>query len=85
MTSRQTMTSTEHNSYQFYKGHYYSNKLRINNTNSQDTNNDTNQQYETPQFEDNGRKEQYDDQIEEMVQFPNGPQAVYTVIRGSDI
>ena len=68
----------------FTKRHYYANKLHINNENSQDTNNDTNQQYETPQFEDNGTKEQYetpiyDDQIEEMVQFPNGPEAVYAV------
>jgi len=90
MTSRQRMTSREHDRYQYYKGHYYANKLCINNENSQDTNNDPNQQYETPQFEDNGTKEQYetpiyDDQIEEMVQFPNGPEAVYTVIRGGDI
>ena len=90
MTSRQQMTSTENNRCLFYKGHYYSNKLRINNENSQDTNNRTNQQYETPQFEDNGTNQQYetpiyDDQIEEMVQFPNGTEAVYAVIGGGDI
>ena len=81
MTSRQEIRSTEHDDiYQFYRTQFYANKNRINNENSQDTNNDTIPKYEYPKFEDNGRKEQYDDQIEEIVQFPNVSQAVYTVI-----
>ena len=42
------MTSREHNRYEYYKGHYYANKLRVNNKNEHDTNNGTNQQYEPP-------------------------------------
>ena len=61
MTSREEMTSREHNRYEYYKGHYYANKLWVNNENEHDTNNSTNQQYETPQ---------YDDQIEEIVHLP---------------
>ena len=55
------MTSREHNRYEYYKGHYYANKLQVNNENEHDTNNGTNQQYETSQYED---------EIEEMVHLP---------------
>ena len=66
MTSRQQMTSREHNRYEYYKGHYYANKLQVNNENDHDTNNGTNKQYETPL---------YDDKIEEMVHFPDPTEA----------
>ena len=42
MTSRQQMTSREHNIYEYYKGHYYANKLQVNNENEHDINNATN-------------------------------------------
>ena len=83
MRSRQEITSTEHEEkYEFYKTHFYDYQNRIKNENSQDTI----KKYEYPKFEDNehnednGRKEQNDDQIEEIVQLPNVAQAVYTVI-----
>ena len=68
------MTSREHNRYEYYKGHYYATKLQVNNENEHDTNNATNQQYETPQYEDNGTNQQYEtpqyEEIEEMVHLP---------------
>ena len=38
----------EHNRYEYYRAHYYANKLQLNNENEHDTkNNGTNQQHET--------------------------------------
>ena len=54
------MTSREHNRYEYYKGHYYANKLQLNNGNEHDTNNGTNQQYETVN----------EDEIEAMIHLP---------------
>ena len=55
------MTSREHNRYEYYRAHYYANKLQLNNENEHDTkNNGTNQQYETVN----------EDEIEEMIHLP---------------
>jgi len=82
MTS--TMTSTEHDRYEYYKRHYYANKVHINKENSQNTNNDTNHQYETPQFEDNSTIQQYEtlqyeDEIEEMPRLPVATEMVLPI------
>ena len=85
MTSRQEIRSTEHDDrYQFYRTQFYANQNRINNENSQDTNNDTNQQYETPQFEDNSTIQlyetlQYEDEIEEMACLPVATEIVLPI------
>ena len=54
------MTSREHNRYERYKSYYYARKLQLNNGNEHDTNNGTNQQYETVN----------EDEIEEMIHLP---------------
>ena len=77
MRSTQDVTSTEHNDrYELYKKHWYADKNRMNN-----------EIYEYPKFEDNehknednGRQEQNDNKIEEIVQLPNVDQTQYTVI-----